>query len=188
MNVSSSSGYFEFRSVRIMLHACCSIFRSGCWLTKENFTVCIHIIDTLLCVGIMLFSIPVVHIQEYHIFSKCEMRPLISIFIHRKEFLLTYTQIKRHAYKSNLLQWLVRKLTPVTCGILQDLYLYRVNVRMWHSQIFLFFIKKEKESCIWISCVSINPFVMHHHWHPCTKFWKMNTGDIHIYFQVMWFD
>ena len=131
MNVSSSSGYFEFRSVLIMLCACCCILRSECWLTKENVTVCIHIIDTLLYVGITLYGIPVVHTQKYHIFSKCEMRPLISIFIRRKEFLLTYTQSKRHVYKSNLLQWLVRKLTPVTCGILQELYLYGVNVKMW---------------------------------------------------------
>ena len=143
MNVSSSSGYFEFRSVLIMLRACCPILRSECWLTKENFAVCIHIIDTLLYVGIMPYGIPVVHTQKDHIFSKCEMRPLISIFIHRKEFLLTCTQIKRHAYKSNLLQCLVRKLTPVNCGILQDLYLYRVNVRMWQqSNFFMFFIKK----------------------------------------------
>lgn len=169
-----------------MLHACCSIFRSECWLTKENFTVCIHIIDTLLYVGIMLFGIPVVHTQKYHIFSKCEMRPLICNFIHRKGFHLTYTQIKRHAYKSNLLLWLVRKwhLSPVAY--------FRICIyigSMWgcgSSQIFLFFIKKK--NCIWISCVSINPFVMHHHWHPCTNFIKINTSDIHGYFQVMWFD
>jgi hypothetical protein len=182
MNVSSSSGYFEFRSVLMMVCACCSICRSECWLTKENFTVCIHFIDTLLYVGIMLYGIPLVHTQKYHIFSQCEMRSLISILIHRKEFLLTYTQIKRHAYKSNLLQWLVRNwyLSPVVY--------FRVCIyigSMWgcgSSQIFCFLYKK---NYIWISCVSINPFVMRHHHHPCTDFWKINTRDIQGYFQVM---
>jgi hypothetical protein len=101
---------------------------------------------TLLYVGIMLYGIPVVHTQKDRVFSKCEMRPLISIFIHGKEFLLTNTQIKRHAYKPNLLQCLVRKLTPVNCGILQDLYLYRVNVRMWQQSNFFVFYKEIKKA------------------------------------------